>query len=84
SEAVPDPDYGSLCTQYDFKCKPEEKCLVVSSIVKPDYFYEKVELDKPMLQEKIPFQIICNGFVEMSPILIDQHNETDETNCPNE
>ncbi|CAF1313354.1 unnamed protein product [Adineta ricciae] len=42
---------------------------------------DDVSKDLKVPANRIPFSIICNGYTQLDPMLIDGQNETDETNC---
>jgi len=46
-----------------------------------DNWCEDENLKRNLIAKDISFQTICDGYSELSPIYIDNYNETDETNC---
>ena len=42
---------------------------------------EDESLQMNYIRRNISFQTICDGYIELQPILLDGHNETDETQC---
>ncbi len=74
-------------TKHRFKCKNNNNTMCLAHIVIrdrwPDCDDESDENDSLILNydTKISFQIMCDGMTELSPIVIDGRNETDETEC---
>jgi hypothetical protein len=72
-----------------FKCQTSNKYIPQSSIangicdcgkIEPTWC-EDEDLNMNYIRRNISFQTICDGFIELSPILINGRNETDETEC---
>jgi hypothetical protein len=74
-----------------FYCPSDKKCIpqiqIKDSIIDCSEQEDELSinsqcvLNKQCDNEMIIFSKICNGFTEISPIEIDDQNETDETNC---
>lgn len=81
----------SLNLSHRFYCSFDNRCIPQVKIKDSsnDCSKEEDELNinrdcvlyKQCKEENIIFSRICDGFTEISPILIDNQNETDETNC---
>jgi hypothetical protein len=81
----------SLNLPHRFYCQQEKKC--IPQVQLKDSSIECSEQEDQLISNRdcilykkcdknnIIFSKICDGFTEMSPILIDNQNETDETNC---
>ena len=54
--------------------------IVIVDIMKLDWC-EDEDLDINYIQTNILFQHICDGFIDLLPIMIAERNETDETEC---
>ncbi|CAF3920967.1 unnamed protein product, partial [Rotaria magnacalcarata] len=71
------------------KCEIANKYIHQSSVadtvcdceVEPHKWCEDENLDIVYIKKNISFQITCDGFIEMIPIVIEGKNETDETEC---
>ena len=46
-----------------------------------DAWCEDENIERNLIKRHISFQTICDGYVELLPIIIDGRNETDETEC---
>ncbi|CAF3754724.1 unnamed protein product [Rotaria sp. Silwood1] len=79
-----DEKFANACqwdNKYRFKCLSENKCIsnnLLHDSIK-DCLGGEDELSN--LLEQVTFQKLCNGYVHLSPILVDGFNETDETHC---
>ncbi|CAF0995427.1 unnamed protein product [Rotaria sp. Silwood1] len=81
------------CSKYElknlFKCTTRDLCIHWTSIENGwcdcgynEYgFCEDEELNIHYIKKHISFPIICDGFTELIPVIIDGRNETDETEC---
>ncbi|CAF3166647.1 unnamed protein product, partial [Rotaria sp. Silwood2] len=75
----------SLDHQHRFKCSMEDRCISWISVhdfktdclINDDEALADIEIPK----RRISFQTICDGFQELSFIMINEQNESDETNC---
>ncbi len=86
-----DESYTESCSlknfNHRFNCDQDKstKCLARSRVLDNqtdclDGSDEQEQL-KQSLQTTISFQTLCDGYIELIPILIDGRNETDETEC---
>jgi hypothetical protein len=75
--------------QYYFKCQESNK-YIPQSLVMNDRcdcktnepgWCEDENMDRNYIRRTISFQTICDGYIELAPIIIDRRNETDETEC---
>jgi hypothetical protein len=82
-----DEFYNESCqlskSAYRFQCQSEKKCIswtnVRNGFVNCDDKEDEILL--PKSKNSLSFQILCNGFRHLEPVLIEGINETDETNC---
>jgi hypothetical protein len=76
-----DNDSCQLNDKHRFRCSSENKC--ISRILVGDNFnnwYGKEDEMIPMYN-KLFYKNLCNGYTHHLPILVNEQNETDETNC---
>ncbi|CAF1360066.1 unnamed protein product [Adineta steineri] len=80
---------STLTSETLFKCTAKDKC-ISSQLVRDgkcdcgidDYgLCPDEDIDDYSIRKYISFPIICDGFTELEPIMIDGKNETDETEC---
>ncbi|UJR12840.1 hypothetical protein I4U23_017014 [Adineta vaga] len=91
-----DEDYPESCSlphqQYRFKCQQSNQLSVCASSILLDHkqyqcttrlLNEQLDLSNGKFHENslISFQTLCDGFQERLPLIINNENETDETNC---
>ena len=88
-----DESYEESCllndTQHRFKCTDQKKNIVcLSHLLVGDNYNDCLDKsDEKHLnaqqssKTRISFETMCDGFTELLPILIDEKNETDETEC---
>ena len=79
-----DETYIGSCKLNDshrFRCSSEEKCLS-PVLLRDDQEHCLGGADEiPTVEQKLSFQKLCNGYTHFAPVLIDNQNKTDETNC---
>ncbi len=83
-----DESYGDSCDlndKYRFKCEVDGRC-IVSALVRDnghDCAEDTDEKDQTIqaYEKQISFQTLCDGFVELAPLMINGSEETDETDC---
>jgi hypothetical protein len=83
-----DESYRYSCAlndKYRFKCQADGRCLAPTLV--GDYNIDcndsSDEEIKPSSEHRIriSFQTLCDGFVELSPLIVNGREETDETDC---
>ncbi|UJR24256.1 hypothetical protein I4U23_027223 [Adineta vaga] len=85
-----DEMYDNSCLLNDiktcrFKCLNENKCinkfLINDKISDCSDSSDELHSTQYYLQNHLVFKVLCDGIEDMIPILIDGHNQSDETNC---
>ena len=86
-----DPYAIERMKRHSFYCQTKEKYVPLTVVQdgKCDCGFvdrgwcEDENLEINYIRRNISFQTICDGFTELLPIVIDERNETDETDCDN-
>ncbi|UJR19912.1 hypothetical protein I4U23_023044 [Adineta vaga] len=86
-----DESYSDSCSfenfNHRFNCDQDinMKCISQSLVFNKEHNCQDQSDERENLQKdpqaSIVFQMICDRYIQIDPILIDNHNETDETQC---
>ena len=71
----------TLNQKHRFQCQSENKCISPVTMYDSVSNCVKGEDEKRTEKTLISFQKFCNGFIDVVPELLENQNETDETNC---